>query len=66
MSDVCVFTKASNRVRTHAWCYYSGLQPHQILNQTFAKHGSSISGGVGGGLDGGEGLLVHHFPGEEK
>lgn len=34
--------------------------------QTFAKHSSSISGGIGGGLDGGESLFVHHFPREEK
>lgn len=34
--------------------------------QTFAEHSSSISGGVGGGLDGRKGLFIHHFPEEEK
>ena len=29
---------------------------------TFAEHGSSESGGVGGGLDGGKRLLVHYLP----
>lgn len=35
------------------------------VNETFAEDSSSVSGGVGGGLDGGEGLFVHHLPGEE-
>lgn len=68
MSELCVFTRSSNEVKptkTQAWCY-SGLKNHSLLDPTFAKHCSSISGGVGGGLDGGEGLLVHHFPGETQ
>lgn len=35
-------------------------------NETFAEHSSSVSGGVGGGLDGGKGLFVHHFSKEER
>lgn len=42
------------------------LQLTTEAGQTFAKHSSSISGGVGGGLDGGKGLLIHHFPAEER
>lgn len=36
------------------------------MNETFAEDSSSVSGGVGGGLDGGEGLFVHHLPGGEE
>lgn len=36
------------------------------VNETFAKDSSSVSGGVRGGLDGREGLFVHHLPGGEK
>lgn len=36
------------------------------VNETFAEDSSSVSGGVGGGLDGGEGLFVHHLPEGEK
>lgn len=36
------------------------------VKETFAEDSSSVSGGIGGGLDGGEGLFVHHLPGEKK
>lgn len=55
------------------WIWISSVKDSEILricewvsclwlwDQTFAKYSSSISGGVGCGLNGGEGLFVHHF-----
>lgn len=63
--NIRVFTRSSDEVKTNK-------NTSEVLkwtagsNQTFTKHSSSISGGVGGGLDGGEGLFIHHFPGEKK
>lgn len=32
---------------------------------TFSEDGSGVSGSVGGGLDGREDLIVHHFPAQK-